>query len=294
MLVTGVVPVERRGVAMGFLSSSIGVGLLIVGQAVRLVREAAADDSVWRPIWLGAAVYSAVLAVAVVALLHPPPTERVSSRLNLDAARQVPGWIPLTGAYLLFGLIVSAYAPFLGAALENDGFSRGHVATRYSLLGVAAIFGALILGRLSDRTGRRPVLIFALIGIAASALLVVTGREPFVTLSVILNGSTSYAFPVLVTAQIRDHLSDRAFSNALGAITFIYGTSLAIGPLLAGTVAQSSLGFDGLYVITAAVAVAAAGVVLTLPSPTGGPDRAGPGGAVASVGADESADGFDV
>ncbi len=268
VLVTSVVSVERRGMAMGFLSSAIGVGLLVVGQTIRVVRQALEDDSLWRPIWAGAAIYTAVLAVAVALALNPPSSERVATRLNLDAARQVPGWMQLTGAYLLFGLIVSAYAPFLGAALEHDGFSRAHVATRYSLLGVAAIVGALSLGRLSDRIGRRPVLTFALVGIAVACALITTGREPFVTLSVIINGGTSYAFPVLVTAQIRDHLSDRSFSNALGAITFIYGSSLALGPLVAGSIAQSALGFDGLYWITAGVAVTAAVVTARLPVPS--------------------------
>ena len=272
VLATGAVPEARRGMAMGYLSSAIGVGLLAVGQAVRLMRAVVDDDGAWRPIWAAAAAYSLALAVAVLVLLHPPPTPREATGLNLDAARRVPGWLPLTVSYLLFGLIISAYGPFLGAALEAEGFSRSHVSTLYSLIGAAAVVGAISLGRLSDRTGRRPILTLALLSIAVSALLVVVGREPFATASVLLNGATSYSFPILVTAWIRDHLSDRAFSNALGAITFIYGVSLAVGPLLAGPIVESALGFDGLYAITAAIAVVAAVTVARLPLTAPGPD----------------------
>lgn len=265
VLVTGAVAIERRGMAMGFLSSSIGVGLLVVGQAIRIVRDVSGDDSIWRPIWAGSAVYSLVMAGLVVLFLHPPPTERVKSRLNLDAARQVPGWKLIVSGYLLFGLVISAYGPFLGAALEDAGFGRSHVATLYSMVGLSAIFGAISLGQLSDRIGRPPVLCGALLGLAVSCLLIVLAREPFASISVLVNGTTSYAFPVLITAQIRDHLSDRLFSNALGAITFIYGISLAIGPVLAAAIAESALGFGGLYAIAAAIAAVGAIVVLRLP-----------------------------
>lgn len=299
VLITGAVSIERRGLAMGFLSSSIGVGLLAVGQAVRVARAAAGDDGIWRPIWVGAAIYSLALAVAVLVLLHPPTTERVPTRLNLDAARQVPCWVQLTAAYLLFGLVISAYAPFLGAALEHQGFARSQIASLYSLIGLAAIFGAMSLGRLSDRAGRRPVMTLALIGIAVSCGLIVAGRQPYATISVLLNGSTSYAFPVLMTAQIRDHLSDRAFSNALGAITFIYGSSLAVGPLLAGLIVESWLGFDGLYIGAGSIALVAAVVIGRLRSPgsttiagagcgAGGPESAALGPE------DEAADRLDV
>lgn len=266
VLVTGAVPIERRGMAMGFLSSSIGVGLVVVGQAIRVVRSVADDDSIWRPIWAGSAVFSLTMAVLVTVFLHPPRTERVATKLNLAAARQVPGWIPLTAAYMLFGLVISAYSPFLGAALEEQAFSRSHIATLYSMIGVSAIVGAISLGRLSDRIGRRPVLAGAMLGLSVSCLLVMVGREPFASISVVVNGTTSYAFPVLITAQIRDHLSDRAFSNALGAVTLIYGVSLVVGPLLAGPIIESSLGFNGLYGIVAVIATASAGIISRLPT----------------------------
>ena len=267
-IATGAVDASRRGVVMGFLSSAIGFGLVLIGQCVRLVRAVLDDDGAWRHIWAIGACFTAVVLVLVLAFMRPGATERSNTKISLSNLRQVDGWVPLTLAYILFGLVISGYAPFLGAKLTEDGFSEAHVATLYSLIGLSAIVGAVSLGRLSDLVGRRPVMAAAMAMIGVASLLVLTGREPFATISVIINGSFSFAFPVLVTATLRDQVSDRAFSNALGALTLIYGVSLFIGPLIGGAIGDSAAGFDLLYLLVAILAGASAGLVLLVPGRT--------------------------
>ena len=99
--------------------------------------------------------------------------------MSLTRLRSVPRWRAMTVAYWLSGLIVSSFTPFFGAALEEDGFARDHVSNLYSLFGLAAALGAVSLGRISDRVGRWPVLVAAMMMTAAAAALVLTGREPF-------------------------------------------------------------------------------------------------------------------
>ncbi len=264
-IATGAVSPERRGVVMGAMSSSMGIGLVVLGQGVRLVRQAAGDQTVWRPIWVVAALFALVLSALVALFLRTEPTERQSTSLSLSVLRQVDGWVPLTIAYVLFGMLASSYAPFLGAKLTDDGFSSGHVATLYSLIGLSAIIGATSLGRLSDKVGRRPVLTGSMLALALSCGLLLFGREPFATLSVLLNGSASFAYPVLVATVLRDQVSDRLFSNALGVITLIYGVSLTLGPMVAGAIGDSRVGFDLLYACMAVMAIFAAAAVSAIP-----------------------------
>lgn len=264
-IATGAVTADRRGLVMGFLSSCIGFGLVLVGQCVRLIRALLDDDSAWRQMWTIGAVFTAVVLTLVVLFMRPEATERAETSINLRVLRQVDGWLPITGAYILFGLVISGYAPFLGAKLTEDGFSEAHVATLYSAIGLSAIFGAVSLGRLSDRIGRKPVLVTAMAMISLASLLILVGREPFAAISVIINGAFSFTFPVLVTATLRDQISDRAFSNALGALTLIYGFSLFLGPVAAGAIGDSSAGFDLLYLVVALLALGAAGLVLLMP-----------------------------
>jgi MFS family permease len=264
-LATSSVGPNRRGTMMGLMSSTMGVGIVLASQGTRLARELTEDDGLWRPTWLAAAAFSLALLIAIALALRTPATASISGGVSLSRLRSVPGWLPLTGAHLCSGLVVSSFAPFFGAALEEQGFDRAHVANLYSLLGLAAVFAAITLGRLSDRTGRRPVLIGALLTMSVTAMLVILGREPFATIAAAGFGAASFTFPVLVTAYLSDHVKDRAFSNALGALTLIYGFSLILGPTLSGTIGDSRLGFDAVFIGLAVIALVGALAARSLP-----------------------------
>lgn len=265
VLATSAVRPNQRGMVMGVLSSTMGLGLIVISQGTNMVRAIQDDDSLWRPTWAAAAVYTAVLLLAVGAFLRTPATAAISGGVSLARLRSVPAWAALTVGYWLFGLVISGYTPFLAVALEERGFSRTHVTVLYSVFGLAAVVGAVNLGRVSDRVGRRPVLLGSILALGVAAALVLTGREPFASLSVITFGAASFTFPVLIAAYLSDHLEDRSFSNALGALTLVYGTSLAVGPFIAGTVGDSRLGFRTVYGTVAVLAGAAALVISRLP-----------------------------
>ncbi len=262
-IATANTPPARRGMVMGSMSASMGVGLVTLSQLVRFARSD--DEGIWRPIWVGAAIYTAAVIVLVAALMPRDTTVAVKNRLNLANLRLVPGWGALTFAYVLHGLIVSNFTLYLGSKLEADGFARSHITNLFSLLGLAAL-GAIGLGRLSDRVGRRAVLLISMVAMAGASGLILMGREPWVAVGVITYGMASFAYPVVITAKVRDHVSDRDFSNALGALTLIYGVALFVGPLIAGPVADSSLGFDALYLGLIGLAVVSALTLFAIPS----------------------------
>ena len=268
VLATGAVTPERRGTAMGALSSAMGLGIIAASQGTRMWRSVEGDDSLWRPTWLGAAAFSALVLLLVVGVLRTPGTAAISGGISLARLREVPGWRPLSLAYWLSGLVISSFTAFLGAALEEDGLSREHVANLYSLFGLATACGALTLGRLSDRIGRRPVLQATLAGTGLASLLVLTGREPWATLAAVLFGASAFTYPVLIAAHLSDHLQGRAFANAFGALTLIYGSALTAGPYVAGAVGDG-FGFDPAFGGLAALAGAGTVVISRLPHPTG-------------------------
>lgn len=264
-IATSTVPADRRGTVMGLLSSTMGLGIVVASQGTNVVRAVRDDDQAWRPTWVGAAVYSVVLLAITIAFLRTPETARISGGVSLARLRSVPRWLPLTVGYWLFGVIVSSFTPFFGAALEEKGFSRAHVGNLYSLFGLAAVFGAVSLGRISDRVGRRPVLLGTMIVMGGSALLVPTGREPFAAIAALSFGVASFTFPVLVAAHVSDHLQDREFSNAFGALTLIYGSALVFGPVISGTIGDSRFGFDAVFLLVAAATLAATLAMSRLP-----------------------------
>jgi MFS family permease len=264
-IATAAAPSHRRGMVMGLMSSCMGLGILVTGQGTNLVRSLADDPALWRPTWFGAAAFAAALIVVIMIFVRVPNTEPIEGGVSIERLRTVPRWLVLSVGYLMFGLVVSAFTAFFGLLLKDQGFSPGHITNLFSLLGLAAVFGAVSLGRLSDRVGRRPILIGAMATITAASALTLVGREPFAAVAMALFGAASFTFPVLVAAYVRDHLEDRAFSNALGALTLIYGIGLIIGPTAAGTVADTSLGLPAVFIGLASIAALSCLTISFLP-----------------------------
>lgn len=264
-IATGAAPVHRRGMVMGFMSSAMGLGILAASQGTKLMRSVADDDELWRPAWVGAATFAATIVVLVVAVIRAPATERVAGGVSLKRLQTVPRWLVMSIGYWLFGLVSSSFPSFFALLLKDQGYSPSHITNLFSLLGIAAVIGAINLGRISDRIGRRPVLVWAMVAVSCSSALALVGREPFSAIAIAAFGAASFTFPVVVVTYLRDYLEDRAFSNALGALTIIYGIALILGPALAGTVADTSYGLDSVFIGLAIIAAATAATMAFLP-----------------------------
>ncbi len=264
---------SRRGLAMGVLSSSMGLGLLFIGQGTNAARSITGNELLWRPVWVVAAGFTGALLIVILAGLRVPSTEPSAGGISLARLRTVPRWLALTTAYWIFGLVSSSFAPFFGLLLKDQGFSAGHITNLFSLLGLAAAIGPINLGRLSDRVGRRPILGASHLALGIAAVLALTGREPWVTVSITLFGAASFTFPVLVVAYLGDHLTGRAFSNALGAVTLFFASALIIGPTAAGAIADGPGGIEAVFVLLAILSVVATTVIARLPGPTREPVR---------------------
>jgi len=280
IIATATVAPNRKGTVMGLMSSTMGLAIFVISQGTNVMRRVQDNDQAWRPTWLAAAGFVVVLLAAMVLVLRTPPTARITGGVSLARLRAVPRWPALMIGYCLFGFVVSSFTPFFGAALEENGFSRGHVGNLYSLFGLSAAVAAVGLGRVSDRIGRRPVLVGALVTMSGAAMLVVAGREPFAAVAALLFGAASFTFPVLIVTYLSDHLQGREFSNALGALTLIYGAALAAGPFVSGTIGDSRFGFDVVFMIVAVLAVAGAVSIGQLPNER----HSGPSNGVAQTG----------
>lgn len=254
-LATALVPASRRGLVLGALTATMGIGLLAISQGTTLYRDVVDNESAWRPIFgIEAAITMAILLAAVV-LVRPKRTERTDKRgtvFSAAALRSIPNWVLLTVCYTAFSTIAGAWMQFLALALEEDaGFSRPHINNLFSVFAVAGIFGPLLLGRLSDSIGRSyAIAIAAALSVAASLLLTVNS-EPWSAIAVAIFGAGSFSIPILTAAAVRDHLDDRSFGTAYGTMTIIYGFGSFGAALLAGVLADWRNSFDLLYVLLA-------------------------------------------
>jgi DHA1 family tetracycline resistance protein-like MFS transporter len=147
-----------------------------------------------------------------------------------------------------FGIILPNL-PFYAEHFGATGLWIGAILTAYS---AAQFVGALYLGRLSDRIGRRPVLLASLIGSAVS--LMVTGLAtslPFLLVSRLLAGGFGGS---ITTAQayIADVTTPQDRTKYMGMLGASIGMGFIFGPAIGG--ALSPYGFSTAAFVAAGLA----------------------------------------
>ncbi|MGY1708851.1 MFS transporter [Geodermatophilus sp. SYSU D00758] len=257
-LAGSVVRPSRRGAAIGVAGSGIGLGI-VVASALAAALHSAGGDASWRTVYLLEAGIAAVTLALCLAFLRPAPHRDDAAPARPRALRRVPGWLGLAGGYAAYGLAYSVYTTYLVSALEDDaGFSDRHAAAVYTLVGVALVFGGLLLGPLSDRWGRGRALVVGYLGMAAAIAAVPLGVEPFAALSALLFGLTMSGLPAVIAAHLSDSLTPREFAGAFGRCTLAFGVAQLCGPPLGGFLAESAGTFLPAFALAAGVALAGA------------------------------------
>jgi len=245
----------RAGMAVGLVGSGIGTGIVFAGQtAAFLDRRSDADDA-WQTLYrIEFSVAVVVLVGAFVLLRSRGDRPSLTGGFGGFAAlRTVRGWIPVTSAYASFGFAYILVFGFLVARLEDDsGFSSAQATAMFSLVGGAAVFGGIVLGPLSDRIGRRITLTttFTLFGLCA--LLLLTGRQPWVAIASAGIGLMFSGMPALIIAHIVDQTDANTYGPAFSAATLAFGGTQMISPQIGGALADALGSFTWVFVLSAA------------------------------------------
>ncbi len=109
------------------------------------------------------------------------------------------------------------------------------------LYAAAQFIAAPLLGKLSDRYGRRPILLFSLLGSAVGYFIFGIGGALWVLyISRLIDGFTGGNVSI-ANAYITDISSEKNRTKSLGIIGAAFGLGLIIGPILGGLFSQISL-----------------------------------------------------
>ena len=140
-----------------------------------------------------------------------------------------------------FGIVLPLlplYADRFGAS----GLMVGLLVTVYS---VAQFFMAPVWGRLSDRFGRRPILLLGLVGSAVAYLVFAwAGSVAALFVSRILGGIGGSTIPV-AEAYIADITPPERRAGNMGLIGAAFGLGFTVGPALGGITASLSTAAPG-------------------------------------------------
>ena len=164
-------------------------------------------------------------------------------------------------AMIAYGMTLPLF-PFL---LESFGGRGLHMGLLVAAYGVMQLLCAPIWGRMSDRTGRKPMLLLGMSGLTASLLVFAFARHlPMLYLGqLLMGGLTSALFPV-ASAYITDVTDDDARAGALGRIGAATGLGIVVGPGLGGLLALDSLSRP-FFISAAAALLVCAFLLIVLP-----------------------------
>ena len=261
-------PPDRAGMAVGLIGSGIGIGLVFAGQTAALLDRRSDAADAWQTLYRIEFGIAVVVLVGTLTLLRSRGDRPALAGGfgGIRALRTVRGWIPATIAYAAFGFAYILVIGFLVARLEDDsGMSPGEAAAMFSIVGGATILGGLTLGPLSDRLGRRATLTTAFVVFGLCALVVLTGRQPWVALAAVGIGMMFSGMPALVIAHIVDHTDADTYGPAFSAATLAFGVAQMVSPQVGGTIADLFDSFTWVFVLSATVSFIGAAASSRLP-----------------------------
>jgi DHA1 family multidrug resistance protein-like MFS transporter len=173
-----------------------------------------------------------------------------------------------------YGMVIPVF-PFYIEKLGASGNDLGLLVATYAAM---EFLFAPIWGSLSDRVGRKPILVVGVLGNGLSLLLFgLSSRLWMLFAARALSGILASAtFPVAL-AYVSDHTSDKARGGGIGMLGAAMGLGVILGPGIGGWLATGSLSTP--FYLAAGLSVLAVPLILLLL-----PESRGEGEAPAAVG----------
>ena len=191
-----------------------------------------------------------------------PSVERVTAS---DALKTLAFW-QLAGSFFTCGFSMSLLSAHGIPMLTDHGYTPMVASWALGVLGGSSIVFTVMLGALSDRFGRRPVLA----GIYAGRIAIFTGlfliRDNPTALMVVamLGGITLAGTGSMTSALTADIYGRFSVSSIFGLIFLVHQTGSALGSWLAGALFETTGGYGLAYVLACALLLAAAIVALNI------------------------------
>jgi MFS family permease len=261
---------RRRGMAAGIQTGGSGLGLILSGLLIPAMLHWFGPAG-WRHSWLLLATLAGFVWLLMLAFVRDRPEEvghlpYGASHASPPAPAGPPRWREvfanrglwaLGGVFACFGFSYVIYITFFAAYLVKEaGLSAEAAGQLWGLAGALSLGSGFIWGSLADKIGTRYALAIVFGLHAASFATFALGRTPSVfVVSAILFGCTAWSIPAIMAAAVGDYARTSLAGAALGFITIIFGLGQAIGPPLAGRLADWSQSFSGAFLLASGVAL---------------------------------------
>ncbi len=289
LAVTG--PVMASGVVARWFSARRGTALSLLGSASMTGMSLLVPLVTWLILTTGWRTTYVLIAVGVLAGMLPlslwvirespesmgltpdgaaPEAKSTGAgareRVAATTAMQTLAFWQLAGSFFTCGFSMSLLSAHGIPMLTDHGYTPIFASWAFGVLGASSIGCTVMLGALSDRFGRRPVLA----AIYGGRLLIFAGfflirDHPVAVLTVAVVGGITMAGTGSMTSALTADIWGRfSVSPVLGVIFLVHQTGAAIGSLLAGVLFEATGGYGAAFALACVFLMGAAVVALNI------------------------------
>ncbi len=248
---------RRRGLAAGIAVAGSSLGLILVGRIAPRILSAYGENG-WRVCWFVFGGVALLLAAASLLILRNRPWRAGMMRARAEVDESPPAsqekalpwasvyWSPTVfhvgTVYAAFGFSYIIYMTFFVKCLVAEGgYSEQAAGRLFMIMGWFSVLCGLIWGTVSDVIGRKGALVIVyLIHTVAFGLFALWPAPAGFTVSAVLFGLSAWSIPAIMAALCGDLLGARLAPAGLGFITLLFGIGQAIGPSVAGAIADAA------------------------------------------------------
>jgi predicted MFS family arabinose efflux permease len=247
---------RRRGLAAGIGVAGSSLALILLGPVTPRIL-AGYGEMGWRVFWFGLGGVTVLLAGLGFLVLRNAPREvglRPVGSGPTDSSPPAPsgrlewGTVYRSGAvwhlglvYVAFGFSYIIYVTFFVKCLiAEGGYSAQAAGGLFMVMGWCSLLCGLIWGTVSDVIGRKWAL--AMVYLVHAVAFGLFGLWPVptgFTLSAVLFGLSAWSIPAIMAAACGDMVGPRLTPTALGFVTLFFGIGQALGPTVAGAMADA-------------------------------------------------------
>ena len=260
-------PSDRRHLAVGWLGSGVGLGVMFASILSGILRSSSGDES-WSSVYqIQFAVGFVLLLLVLLLIRHQQAIPSGGAGLGGFAALQrMPGWLPLILAYATFGFINLLVIGFFTSRLEDDsGWSTSDAAFAFSVMGFAMVFGGPIFAAMANRFGLRIILASSFAMWPIFLGVVMTGYEVPVLIACAGLGLLFSAFPILITLYVVQNTTPEDYGPSFSAATLAFGVTQIISPPVGGLIADMTGSFTLVFILAGLMGLLGLAATLRLP-----------------------------
>ena len=258
--------VRQRGLAVGVASSGGSLGTFALPPLAYVLVNALGWR--WAYVIFGAGILVSLNLVATVMKRDPellglaPDGERrnpVAPSGEGEVQWPLPRAIRTAAFWMLFGIFSATWIPVFIPLVHAVPFARDLgispllASTVVSALGIAAVFGRLVMGGMSDRIGRKSALAISITlqALAFGGFMAVRGLSSLYLVAAMFGfsyGAVSTLFPAIVG----DFFGREQAGRLVGLLFALAGSLAAAGPLGAGAIYDATGRYTWAFLLSAA------------------------------------------